>query len=657
MTKSLFYLFLVITFFFDLHCLNKPEELSIDSPDGKIKVFISQAGQKGESGLVYKVEFNGNVILDQSPLGFEINDFSLGDNMKVVDVQDSAIDEKYTMPFGKSSEVVNKCNVKTILLQNDKGQELGIEFRVFNDGLGFRYYFPESWEGVEILIKRELTGFHFTGDYKYWGLHLNTFQSAYEKEYTKDVLTDIPPEDIIGLPMLIRINYESWAAITEAALYDYGGMYLQSAESNSSLLTASISPRQDDPEVLVKTTGPRHTPWRVLILVDDPGRLVESNIVLNLNEPSKMDFSWVKPGTALDDWNCDQTVKGTGWEGAMDTRTMKHFIDFCADYGLDYMSIDAGWYGSNWRDTTLDLTKPIPEIDIPYLVNYANEKGVDVFLWTLSTLLRKQIDEVIPMFKEWGVKGFNVDFFDRDDQETVNTVNSIVKKAAENQFMVEFHGIYKPTGISRTYPNLLAHEAVLGLEYHKWDRIPTPEHNCIVPFTRMLAGPMDYIVVGFTNRTPQDFEIVWDEFNSLGTRCHQLAQLVIFETGYQVFGDYPDNYRDSFGSDLFGKITVSWDETRVMNAKVGEYLTIARRKDDQWFIGSITNWTPRNLMVKPDFLSEGSYEVEIYSDGENAGEDPTSGAFTKRVVTKNDVLHINMASGGGYVARIYPKTE
>jgi len=374
---NIFYLSIILGVFLEFFSCEKIKEMSIDSPDGKIKVFVLQDGKKDKSGLVYKVEFNGNVILDQSPMGFEINDFALGENMKVMEINESKIDEKYTIPFGKSSEVVNKCNVKKILLRNDKGHELGIEFRVFNDGLGFRYYFPKSWEGTEILIKRELTGFHFTGDYKYWGLHLNTFQSAYEKEYTKDVLTDIPPQDIIGLPILIRINHECWAAITEAALYDYGGMYLQTAEPNSSLLTVSISPRQDDPDILVKTTGPRYTPWRVILLGDDPGRLVESNIVLNLNEPATMDFSWVKPGTAQDDWSCDQTVKGTGWEGAMDTRTMKHFIDFCADYGLDYMSIDAGWYGANWLDTTLDLTKPIPEIDIPYLVDYAiyNKEG------------------------------------------------------------------------------------------------------------------------------------------------------------------------------------------------------------------------------------------------------------------------------------------
>ena len=234
-------------------------------------------------------------------------------------------------------------------------------------------------------------------------------------------------------------------------------------------------------------------------------------------------------------------------------------------------------------------------------------------------------------------------------------MNSIIKKAAENQFMVEFHGIYKPTGISRTYPNLLAHEAVLGLEYYKWDSIPTPEHNCIIPFTRMLAGPMDYIVVGFTNKTRQDYKIVWDEFNSLGTRCHHLAQLVLFETGFQVLGDYPDNYRNGIGSDLFKKVTVSWDETKVLHAEVGDYVSIARRKDEEWFIGTITDWTPRQLNIPLSFLKDGRYQVEMYADTDDADQNPQHAEYMELDATNKDTLKIKMMSGGGNVIRIFPK--
>jgi len=650
---SLPFILLPVIFLFSCSSRNSS---TFFSPDEKIKVIIKTNGGESSDQLTYDVIFANQKILRESPLGFELSDsLILGNSFKIQDIEDTLINEEYDMPFGKFSRIKSISHQYTIYLQDIHGYKLNLVFRIFNDGVGFRYYFPDQANYDKIEITEELTGFNFSGDCSYWGLHLDSYTTAYEKEYTNDKLSGIPDSSLIALPILIRVNQDAWVAITEAALYDYAGMYLKPHQEGSNLLTAMLSPHPVGSGIKVKSNGPRYTPWRVLMIGENPGRLVESNIVTNLNDPPEQDFFWVKPGIALDDWTCDQTVKGTGWEGAMDTRTMKHFIDFCADYGLDYMSIDAGWYGLNWSDTTLDLTKPIPEIDIPYLVDYANKKDVNVFLWTLSNLLIKQIDEVIPLFKEWGIKGFNVDFFDSDDQETVNLVNSIIKKAAENQFMVEFHGIYKPTGISRTYPNLLAHEAVLGLEYYKWDSIPTPEHNCIIPFTRMLAGPMDYIVVGFTNKTRQDYKIVWDEFNSLGTRCHHLAQLVLFETGFQVLGDYPDNYRNGIGSDLFKKVTVSWDETKVLHAEVGDYVSIARRKDEEWFIGTITDWTPRQLNIPLSFLKDGRYQVEMYADTDDADQNPQHAEYMELDATNKDTLKIKMMSGGGNVIRIFPK--
>jgi alpha-glucosidase len=640
---------------FSLIACSSPSNTQTSSPDGNIQISLQTDGGEFQDHLTYDIWFNGIQVIADAPLGFEFADgMRLEKTFKIRYIEDSTIIEDYNMPYGKSSSINSLSHQKTIVLENASGYRLHVIFRVFNDGVGIRYYFPEQEKYEKIEIARELTGFNFTGDYKYWGLHLDSYATAYEKEYTVDVLTEISGNSLIGLPMLVRINRTLWSVITEAALLDYAGMYLQPSQENSTLLKAMLAPLKDGSGVCVRTHGSRYTPWRVLFLTDNPGRLIESNLVLNLNDPPQTDFSWVRPGLAIDDWNNDQTVKSTGWEGAMDTRTMKHFIDFCADYGLDYMSIDAGWYGPDWMDSTLDLTKPIPEIDIPYLVRYANEKNVDVFLWTLSDLLNKQIDDVIPLFKEWGIKGFNVDFFDRDDQETVNLVNLITKKAAENQFLLEFHGIYKPSGLSRTYPNLLAHEAVLGLEYSKWDRKPDPEHNCILPFTRLTAGPMDYIVVGFTNRTPEEFEIVWDEFNSLGTRCHHLAQLIIFETGFQVLGDYPDNYRNSFGADLFSKVTVSWDETKVLHARVGDYVSIARRKGEEWFIGTITDWTARSLELPMFFLGEGTFRVEMYKDTEDSNTNPQNGVYEEFKSIKSDTLEIYLASGGGNVIRISP---
>jgi alpha-glucosidase len=654
--SSAFYLLAVVISFtgFSSSC-KQPDQLVLKSPDGSIGVVFHTNSDHPARLPSYDIVFNGHPILKNADLGIELKGKQIiGVSSTLLDTEETTIDETYIMPFGKSSEIRNHANETSLQLRDKNGIRLSVIFRLYNDGVGFRYYFPEQDGLNDFEITRELTSFHFDVDCKYWGIHLDSYRTSYEKEYTTDLLSAIGSGSILGVPFLARASGDAWMAITEAALVNYAGMYLKSAGQNSLELIASLSPRKDDPDVCVKGSTPMYTPWRAIMIADDPGRFVESNFVLNLNQPCTFDFSWVKPGLAIDDWNNDQTVKSTGWEGAMDTRTMKHFIDFCADYGLAYMSIDAGWYGADWSDTTLDLTRPVPEIDIPLLVEYAKERNVDIFLWTLSHLMKKQIDEVLPLFNQWGIKGFNVDFFDSDDQATVNLVNAITKKAAEHQLHVEFHGIYKPTGLSRTYPNLLAHEAVLGLEYSKWDRKPTPEHNCILPFTRMLAGPMDYIVAGFTNKTAADFEIVWDEFNTLGTRCHQLATLIIFETGFQVLGDYPDNYRDKAGSDLFRHIPVQWDESRVLHARVGDYITIARRHKQQWFIGTITDWTERDLAITLRFLDEGEYHAEIYEDGPNANNEPTEVRYYQVTVNNGTTLNIPLAGGGGHVARIYP---
>lgn len=650
-----FYLLVCIAVFVILTACRPQKGCEILSPDQKIRVMVSAVDENDQPVLNYSVWFNDESIVSCSPLGISFFDgTSLQDNLEIIDTRDSTIDETYRMPFGKSSSVRNHCNEAVIRLQDSSGRRINLVFRVFDDGIGFRYVIPEQEHFDSLEIASELTSFRFNDDHKYWGLHLNSFRTSYEQEYTVDVLSEIPPEDIIALPMLVRKTDHAWISLTEAALVNYAGMYLKAASDNSTMLVAALSPRKDNASIAVMATTPLATPWRVMIIGNDPGRLAESNIVLNLNEPCTFDYSWVKPGLAIDDWNNDQTVKGTGWEGAMDNRTMKHFIDFCGDYGLQYMSIDAGWYGADWLDITLDLTRPIPEIDIPMLVSYARERNVEIFLWTLSAVLKKQLDEALAQFNEWGIKGFNTDFFDSDDQETVNLVNQITQKAADHKLMVEFHGIYKPTGLSRTWPNLLAHEAVLGLEYSKWDSKPTPEHNCILPFTRMLAGPMDYIVTGFTNKTEEDFKIVWDEFNALGTRCHHLAQLVIFETGFQVLGDYPGNYRNNPGSELFRDIPVGWDETKVLHAKVGDYVTIARRKGDQWFIGSITDWTERSFDISLDFLDPGQYDARIYADGTDAAVRPADITISMVRITSQVSFTIHMAPGGGQVVHLVP---
>ncbi|HEX7071875.1 MAG TPA: glycoside hydrolase family 97 protein, partial [Rhodothermales bacterium] len=608
----------------------------------------------------YAVQFDGRPAVESSRLGFVFGDSSRFDTgVRVVEVDRRSFDETYTVPHGKASTIRNRFEEAAVTMEDAHGRQLVVELRAYDDGAAFRYVFPDRREWRRIEIADELTEFAVASDAAHWGLHLNRFDSHYEVEYDTGAVASIPDTTIMGLPALFN-DGETWLAITEADLTDYAGMYVTpglaksttNGERQARSLRAALSPRRDGSGLRVITAAPTTTPWRAILLGDHPGRLLESNLVLNLNDPVAIDTSWIKPGLAIDDWMTDHTVTGEDFVGAMDTRTMKHYIEFCGDYGLEYMSIDAGWYGLDYMDSTLDLTRTIPEIDMPELVRFAKERGVDIFVWTLGSIVMRQMDEAFAQFREWGVKGANIDFLESDDQETVAFVNEATRKAAEYGLHVEFHGVYKPTGIERTYPNLLAHEAVLGLEYSKWSALPTPEHNTTIPFIRMLAGPMDYLPGGFTNATRESFEIVSDHFMTMGTRAHSLAQLVIFESGFQVLPDYPGNYRAKLGSEFLKHVPAAWDETRVLAGYPGDFIVIARRSGEAWFIGANTDWTARTVEVSLDFLGPGEHNAEIYADGPNAANDANDIVFETRTLSQGDTLRIDMAPGGGMAARM-----
>ena len=519
-------------------------------------------------------------------------------------------------------------------------------------------HFPEQEHLKNIEISGELSHFRFLKNHQYWGMHLGGYTTSYEISYTISELENITPDSLTAAPLLLKVQDNIWVGITEANLTDYAGMYLIGSADEEWTLVSSLSPLPDSSGICVKSETPKSTPWRVLMIADNPGRLIESNIILNLNDPPAFETSWLKPGKCAWDWWCCQKVTGENFEGAMDNRTMKYFIDFAGEMGLEYMLIDAGWYSQNWREG--DITQSIPEIDIPGLVTYANAKGVDILIWLHWTFVEKQMAEAFPLYEQWGVKGVKIDFMDRDDQEMVNFYHRVLKKAAEHKLVVDFHGAYKPTGIRRTYPNLMTREGVMGMEYLKVGSRVNPEYNCIIPFTRMLAGPIDYTPGGFTNVTKSQFKPNKGGWGSKippmtpTTRCHQLALFVIFESPLQMLCDYPGNYRSNTGTDFLKHVPAVWDETHVMNAQVGDYITIARKKEDEWYLGSITDWTPREIFANLNFLKEGDYVAEIFADGSDADRNAFSISVSKVLVTRDQVMKIKMGPGGGHAVRFYP---
>ncbi len=633
--------------------------VTVTSPDGNIIIEITTSGGADGLSLTYNVTYGGTPVVTDSYLGIVLNgNVDLSKQLKIISTAYESYDGVYAVSLGKSREAMNKYNEATMSFVTPNKMRFDLVFRVFDDGTAYRYRFPEQNALNDFEITDEKSSFCFTGDHEYWGLHLQSYTTSYEAPYTVSRLSTISPDSLTVLPLLIKVSDTVWAGITEADLTDYAGMYLRGDVSEDFRLNASLSPLPDGSGVCVKAEPPHESPWRVLMLGSDPGRLAESNIVLNLNDPCETDYMWIKPGKSAWDWWNAQNVQNEGFEGAMDTRTMKHYIDFAGDYELEYMLVDAGWYpryrnvGDSQADG--DITVSIPEIDIPELVEYGRERNVDIVLWLHWIPVDRDMDTAFPLYEQWGVKGVKIDFMDRDDQEMVNFYHRVVKKAAEHHLLVDFHGAYKPTGIRRTYPNLITREGVMGLEYVKWSANITPDHDCILPFTRMLAGPMDYTPGGFNNTIRGEFKAMNKNAMTMGTRAHQLALFVIYESPFQVLADYPANYRNNPEMEFLRDVPATWDETRVIHADVGDYTTFARKNGDEWYVGSITDWTPRELSLPLDFLGAGEYVAEIYADGADADENAESVAISTETLTAGSTLNITLAPGGGYAARFYP---
>ncbi|MGD8781219.1 MAG: glycoside hydrolase family 97 catalytic domain-containing protein [Ignavibacteria bacterium] len=398
------------------------------------------------------------------------------------------------------------------------------------------------------------------------------------------------------------------------------------------------------------------------------GTFLETNILSNLNEPCAIeDISWINPGkSAWDWWWSNSYAPDAGFELGSNTKTMKYFIDFASEMNWKYQIVDWQWYGEPFASNDSNNYAPNPDadittytdvIDIPELVKYANDRNVKLFLWLEWHHADNQMDEAFSLFEKWGIAGVKVDFMNRDDQEMVNFYHRLVKKAAEYHLLVDMHGAYKPTGFSRTYPNFITREGVKGNEYNKWSKDVTPEHTITLAFTRNLLGEMDFTPGGFVNVTKDQFktEKPGSQVMVMGTRYHQLAILVVYESALQVICDSPFNYRNNpSGLDFLEIVPVTWDETKVINSEVGNYITVARRSDDQWFIGSMTDWDERTLDIPLYFLAEGTYEAKIWKDGKDANQNPVSVIEETGEVNNKTVLSLELAKGGGFVIHIQP---
>jgi alpha-glucosidase len=643
--------------------------IRVASPNGQIVVILSGADGASSSGaspgdsLRYAVEFHGKRLFDESALGLKIEGQpALGPGMRIDSVKTGTVDETYTIPVGKTSSVRDNYNSAHVHCDDAAGRRLWLDIRAYDDGLAFRYFVPEQPAFDKVDIEHELTAFRYSKDATLYPLVLDGFQSSYEDEYQMRQVSGLHRDWLVGLPLLAEVPAVGWVAITEADIDNYAGMYLRK-DATPFAVRAELSPRLDKPTIAVESETPVTSPWRVLIIGDAPGRLVESNIVLNLNPPTKLDdTSWIRAGKSAWDWWSGDQATGVKFKPGMNTATMKHYIDFASASGFTYMLIDAGWALANRTGpddyaAVADITRVAPEIDMPELLRYAKQKNVRIWLWSHWTSVDKYMDQAFPLFEKWGVAGVKIDFMDRDDQQMVEWYRHVVELAAQHHLMIDFHGAFKPDGLRRTWPNLITREGVMGKEYLKWSARTSPVHNTTLPFTRMLAGPLDYTPGAFGNSNRENFIARNLEPMGLGTRAHELALYVVLESPLQMVSDFPEHYAGQHDFEFIKQVPTTWDEVRVLDGRPMENITLARRSGKDWYVGSITNWDARTLRVPLSFLGEGKYIAEIYADAPDAGTNATHTTFSKQPVDRSTGLEIHMASGGGNAIWIHSATE
>ncbi len=628
----------------------QPQSLSLKSPNGEIelRLFIATAAEDYSlPRAAYQVDFRGKPLMDTSFFGIETDGQPmLGENVTIAAISTKSVDETYTVPAGKAKVVRNRYNQAIVQYAQSStlGRKLTVEARVYDDGVAFRYYIPWALPLLDLRMTDEATQFRFAQDADSYPLLVDNFKTNYEDQYHKMTLSGIHPDSLIALPFLVEQPGVGWVAITEAQIDDYAGMYLQHEEGRAMIST--LSKRYAEPELAVHGTVPRDCPWRVLLIADNPGKLIESNIVQSLNPPSAIaDTSWIKPGKAAWNW----------WSGApVNTATVDRYIDFAAESKLEYMLIDQGWSQSGEDRLPPDLTKTIPALDLPELLLRAKSKNVGVWLWADWQSVQHQMDQAFPLFEKWGIAGVKMDLMNRDDQTMINFYRTVAKKAAEHHLMIDFHGAFKPDGIERTYPNVLTREAVMGEKYSKWGARVTPDHDVMLAYTRLLAGPIDYTPGGFNNVARAAFVPRENKPMVMGTRAHQLALYVVFESPLTMVSDDPEAYQGQKDFDFIKAVPASWDETKFVNGRMGEFITVARKRGDEWYLGSITNWTSREVEMPLEFLGKGDYIAEVYADAADADLNPKHTSIEQKRVNASMKLKLNLASGGGAAVRFRP---
>jgi alpha-glucosidase len=611
----------------------------------------------------WSATFRGKTILSDCRLSLEVA--GSGELLAGVAVQNKSsrsIDERVPILFGKAAVAQDRYEETRFSMQNRQHWPVVVVFRCYDDAIAFRYEVPRGGDKERLTVTEEGSSFALSGNPRASVQYLENYRTSHEHNVTTTRYREIKPDTLLDMPATFVWDDGTHLAITEAALRHYAGMSLMRRASAPGELVCRLTPRADGTKVVRDL--PMETPWRVVMVGDRAGALLESNVVYCLNMPIAIgDTAWIKPGKMTWSWWNGNLYEAKPTEPILSVPMNQKYIDFCARSGVLYHSVIADetttpWYRQTNKGITpgpdTDVTKPRADLDLEGIRRYAESKGIRLWTWVHQAALRGRVEEAFAAFEKLGWSGMMVDFFDHDDQDTVEHAEAILQAAARHHILIHFHGIWKPTGCQRTYPNLMNHEGALNLEYLKWSDRCTPEHNVLMAFTRLLAGPMDYHLGGFRAVTRQEFKPQFIAPNVLGTRGHHLAMYVCFDNPNPMIADYPAAYEGQPGFDFLTAVPTWWDETRVLVGEVGEVLVTARRRGRTWYLGGMAAKGARSLQLPLAFLGPGRYTAKVWKDAPDSETSPNHLAIDTLPALSTDTLHVRMATGGGFTAQIRP---
>ena len=645
----------------------QPNDYVLASPDGKLQVMVETG-----DGIHYSLVHDGDLLVGRSEIGMYMTDGSkFGGLEQVKKASTRGVDQTIKATLYKKAEVLDKFNELSL-----KFKEFSLVFRAYDDGMAYRFV---SHKEDPYNVDHETAEFNFAKDWNMWAAYVaqhtesleSQYYNSFENTYSYTPLSSWNKERLAFLPLMVEGPRGKKVVVTESDLIDYPGMYLYNEKGDKNL-SARFAPYPNEVRqgghnnlqlevrsrqpYIAKCVGNEKFPWRIIAVSEDDVQMADNDMVYRLARPADttIGWNWVKPGKVAWDWWNDWNIAGVDFKSGINTETYQHYIDFASANGIEYVILDEGWAVNG----AADLFQVVPEIHLEKLVKYASERNVGLILWAGYWAFDRDMEKVCKHYSNMGIKGFKIDFMDRDDQHMVQFHQRAAMTAARYKLMVDFHGTYKPSGLNRTYPNVINYEGVHGLEQMKWSPASVDQvtYDVTFPFIRMMAGPVDYTQGAMRNATRSNYHPVYNEPMSQGTRCRQLAQYVVFESPLNMLCDSPSNYsKETECMEFISTVPTVWDETRALCGEVGKYIAMARRSGEEWYVGGMTDWNERTLTLDLSFLPQGVYSVELYRDGVNA--DRRASDYKKEVfdLPLNGLLKVKMAPGGGFAAKIVKK--